>query len=217
MGGQWAFPADTSRLQGGACGDDLEHWEFLADQGPFLARVPPPWAVQAAWNAAKREFCDACPIMQRCRERAMSEPLGIWGGLDQYERHKLRKTVAWKAARQAAPAKAPTAPAVLSVVPAQRVLSKASFPEADPDGRDGWTRDREIVRSAWYVSQSPDGSCIRMKLKLQGAGVIKWFLAEDVDLRRQVGRVIGRCPHHKHETEVAREESAEGVAGREVA
>ena len=48
-------------------------------------------------NAAKA-VCAACPVIQQCREHALSvqEPYGIWGGLNEDERLAIldRKTVA---------------------------------------------------------------------------------------------------------------------------
>lgn len=216
MGGAYAFPDDESRLQGGACGDDLSRWEFLTDQGGDNFRAKPADAVQASWDLAKQEFCFRCPLLERCLERSKTERLGVMGGLDQYERYKARKVayrtrvrVEKKVIEEPQPA-----PVTLTVVPAQRVMTRSPFPPENPSFCDGWTRDRTIVRAGWYVSQSPDGACIRMKLKVGGAGIIKWFVAEDVDLRRPVAPVIGHCKHHKHEVEEAREESAEGVSDR---
>lgn len=40
-----------------------------------------------------REVCMACPVRRECAEYAIpNEPWGVWGGLSQRERQRLRKT-----------------------------------------------------------------------------------------------------------------------------
>lgn len=39
---------------------------------------------------AKR-ICRACPVMDECRETFINEPYGVFGGLDQEERAKVRR------------------------------------------------------------------------------------------------------------------------------
>lgn len=48
-------------------------------------------ATRDARVAAAKAICGRCPVLDRCREHALSveEPYGTWGGLDQYERVAL--------------------------------------------------------------------------------------------------------------------------------
>lgn len=66
------------------------------------------WAARAACKAADgvdffpgpndpdrpaRQVCKACPVREECREYAIPQPRlkGIWGGLSERERHRLRQ------------------------------------------------------------------------------------------------------------------------------
>lgn len=66
-------------------------WEdrelFFADAGQ-PNRKPSP-AVQTQWNEAKG-ICAMCPALRECRRDTLGEAYGVFGGLDQYERHKIR-------------------------------------------------------------------------------------------------------------------------------
>jgi WhiB family redox-sensing transcriptional regulator len=46
-----------------------------------------------AREGAARALCNACPVRQDCLDYAMEvqEPHGIWGGLNELERRRLRK------------------------------------------------------------------------------------------------------------------------------
>lgn len=73
-----------------------------------------------------------------------------------------------------------------SAAPAWTAPSIA-FPKKAPEGADAWVW---WVNRAWrgrYMAQTADGKWFRMKLK-GGApvAVIRWFLAEEVDIRRPV-------------------------------
>jgi WhiB family redox-sensing transcriptional regulator len=69
--------------QHGACGG-LEDTRFFH---PDNERGPDRLARE---EAAKR-VCDACPVLDRCREHALSvgEPYGVWGGLGEGERRAI--------------------------------------------------------------------------------------------------------------------------------
>jgi hypothetical protein len=194
-----------SRLVGGVCGRDAQSiklWDELSGAGPTNFQHKPTPEAQASWDEAKDLFCSWCPIRELCAQQGATENHNIWGGLDQYERYRERKNR--KPVPAPEPELAPTAaerPVTVITPPEAGSRRKRPFPPEDPSSLDGWTRSVSGgVRAGWYEAQSPDGKCIRMKLKTHGAGVIKWFEAEDVDLRRPVARVIGRCPHHNHET-----------------
>jgi WhiB family transcriptional regulator, redox-sensing transcriptional regulator len=38
-----------------------------------------------------KQICQACPVLERCREHALSahEPYGVWGGLSESERDRI--------------------------------------------------------------------------------------------------------------------------------
>ncbi|MEW2498407.1 WhiB family transcriptional regulator [Streptomyces nodosus] len=60
---------------------------FFADGGIPLNE--PAKKVQAKWDQAK-EVCANCPVLAECRRDTLGEEYGVWGGLDQHERWKLR-------------------------------------------------------------------------------------------------------------------------------
>ena len=45
------------------------------------------------YRATARTMCAACPVNVECLEHAMTvrEPAGVWGGLDEIERERLRR------------------------------------------------------------------------------------------------------------------------------
>lgn len=51
-------------------------------------RKPSP-ATQARLDRRK-EICRTCPVLAECRRDTLGEDYGIWGGLDAWERHKIR-------------------------------------------------------------------------------------------------------------------------------
>lgn len=69
-------------------------WEdrglFFADGGQANRR--PSNAVQQRWEQAK-EICRMCPVMNECRRDSMGEEFGVFGGLDQYERWRIRRAL----------------------------------------------------------------------------------------------------------------------------
>ena len=48
-----------------------------------------------ARNAAAKAICGRCPVLQQCREYALTarETYGTWGGLDELERKAMIKTL----------------------------------------------------------------------------------------------------------------------------
>lgn len=73
-----------------------------------LAYKPEPWTQDAvcatadpeAWfpevggnNQAAKAICRSCPVRPECLEAALArdERFGVWGGLSEVERRKLRK------------------------------------------------------------------------------------------------------------------------------
>lgn len=191
MGGQFTYPADPTRLQGGLCANlrivTAKEWDRLTD-GTTDTHAPPGPEVQRRWNEAK-SICKACPILAACREQALGHKLGVWGGTDQHERHNMRKAALRRAAKERAkqaPAEPQTAPRAVPEPALASVMPTQEFPVKDPPGHDGWVRIRQVVRSAFYMAQTPDGKYTKVKLKGDKAPMIKWVPASDVDLRRSV-------------------------------
>lgn len=267
----WLYD-DASRLQGGKCAE-LSPAEFdrLFMDGPAQAHARPEPARQGVWDYTKDRYCIECPIFLACREQSMGEPLGVFGGTDQYERYK------WRKKRSAQIMRAPKeerlalgrqiyelsqpgnglahsmvcrkvnlAPDTVTKLRQEyeedlaerkrekQALTRAAqlaqrskppvvreptvqFPEEQPPGgKDAWVRDNSFVWSAWYVAQSADGTALRMKVKnVRSTGMIKWFPASDVDLRRPVVRLI-EVPPQRYRRE-SDEESAESERDREAA
>lgn len=44
-------------------------------------------------NGPAREFCRSCPVIEECQTFALARPaeLGVWGGMSERERRKLRR------------------------------------------------------------------------------------------------------------------------------
>lgn len=49
--------------------------------------------VKVAREAKAKTFCRACPVLERCREYALEsgEDHGVWGGLNEMERRRIRR------------------------------------------------------------------------------------------------------------------------------
>jgi hypothetical protein len=69
-------------------------WEdrglFFADAG--MPNRKPAQKVQALWDQAK-EICAMCPVLAECKRDTLGEDYGVFGGLDQFERWKLRRSM----------------------------------------------------------------------------------------------------------------------------
>lgn len=77
----WQVNVTIPRLDGALCAhDDPDAW------------FPGRHSTKADVEAVKA-VCDACPARRGCLEWAMEthEPEGIWGGLDEDERRRLRR------------------------------------------------------------------------------------------------------------------------------
>lgn len=71
-------------------------WQYdAACQGLESARFFSPDAERGARRRAReaqaKAVCAVCPVLDRCREHALSarEPYGVWGGLTEHERSTL--------------------------------------------------------------------------------------------------------------------------------
>lgn len=60
------------------------------------------------------------------------------------------------------------------------------WPKGHPEMGDGWLWREGEVHQGHYVSQTRDGSWVRMKFRARKTPVIRWFPAAHVDLRTQV-------------------------------
>jgi WhiB family redox-sensing transcriptional regulator len=67
----------------GAClGEDPELFFPVGDLGPARAQL-----------AAAKQVCQRCPVRGQCRDWALSAGAdGVWGGMDDAERRRLRRT-----------------------------------------------------------------------------------------------------------------------------
>ncbi|WP_283112289.1 WhiB family transcriptional regulator [Streptomyces halobius] len=63
---------------------------FFPDSGP--AGHVPSTATSELWAAAK-DICQNCPVLEECRRDTLGEDYGVWGGLDERERRRLRQAL----------------------------------------------------------------------------------------------------------------------------
>ena len=78
-------------------GSTTMSWQLKAAcRGPHASIFFPPEGVEQKHQRAERELaaksiCASCPVRQPCLDYALSidEPLGIWGGLNEYERRRI--------------------------------------------------------------------------------------------------------------------------------
>ncbi|MFJ2176379.1 WhiB family transcriptional regulator [Streptomyces sp. NPDC087851] len=66
--------------------------------GPAFPRLQPSAEQQAGWDAAKK-ICSFCPVLAECRRDSLGEEYGVWGGLDEHQRHLIRTKLAQRAKR----------------------------------------------------------------------------------------------------------------------
>ena len=83
--------ADFSRLPGPLL--DAWDWQFRgacrdAESAVFFHPEGERGAARRGRAAAAKSICAACPVIDTCREHALSarEPYGVWGGLTEEER-----------------------------------------------------------------------------------------------------------------------------------
>lgn len=62
---------------------------FFGPPGPQLGKEPSP-DLQKKWDDAKK-ICSFCPVMRECRRDSLGEEYGVWGGLDELQRWRLRR------------------------------------------------------------------------------------------------------------------------------
>lgn len=72
------------------CTDPDDYRLFFAEGGN--CNTPPHAKVQAMWDEAK-EICKGCPVLQECARDTLGEHYGVWGGLDQHQRWKIRQAL----------------------------------------------------------------------------------------------------------------------------
>lgn len=70
--------------------------------GPAYPHKRPSPISLKHWAKAKA-VCAQCPVLARCREQFLGERWGVWGGMDEHERHleRRRRAEAAAAAREA--------------------------------------------------------------------------------------------------------------------
>lgn len=69
--------------------------------GPMPVSDPPSPVSLRHWDLAK-DVCEFCPLRSRCRATSWGEEFGIWGGTDQYDRHKYRHNLVRRLAHMSA-------------------------------------------------------------------------------------------------------------------
>lgn len=76
---------------GGSCVGQPTHWWFPN----FSNRQPTEERKQAQRDATKAvNICNECPIRLACLDYSLEwEPFGIWGGIPEIQREKLRKSL----------------------------------------------------------------------------------------------------------------------------
>lgn len=86
MGEQIQYPPT-----GGSCVGQPTHWWFPN----FSNRQPVEERKQAQRDASKAvSICNQCSIRLTCLDYSLEwEPFGIWGGIPEIEREKLRKSL----------------------------------------------------------------------------------------------------------------------------
>lgn len=67
----------------------MDSERFFTETGPLPGKAPSV-DIQAHWDKAKL-ICGRCPVMTECRRDSLGEEAGVWGGLDEWQRWKLRK------------------------------------------------------------------------------------------------------------------------------
>lgn len=93
-GGCWAGPGVPVSPYGDARKCEELDPEVLESTffypGPADVSNVPGHAARARWEMAK-EICIECPFFLRCRKDRLGEEYGVWGGLDEHERHLIRR------------------------------------------------------------------------------------------------------------------------------
>jgi WhiB family redox-sensing transcriptional regulator len=86
--------AEISRLPGPVA--DIWEWQLQGscrDSDPRLFFHPEGerGPARRERDAAARQICSACPVLERCRSHALAvrEPYGVWGGLTEDDREAI--------------------------------------------------------------------------------------------------------------------------------
>lgn len=72
---------------------------------PFIEAKPEPWKAEALCRGATdlffpergqdaqacKELCRRCPVQLPCAEAGLPEKFGVWGGLSERERRRVRR------------------------------------------------------------------------------------------------------------------------------
>lgn len=89
--------AEVSRLPGPVA--DLWEWQLTgacrdADPRLFFHPEGERGPARRERDAAAKRLCEACPVLEDCREHAMAvrEPYGVWGGLTEDDREGVYVT-----------------------------------------------------------------------------------------------------------------------------
>ena len=78
----------------------IEHYEWQydgvcmgVDSDVFFSPEAERGAKRARREEAAKALCRTCPVIDKCREHALSvrEPYGVWGGLTESERAQLTR------------------------------------------------------------------------------------------------------------------------------
>lgn len=85
------YDLKPSLIRGGECGKlPVDAVDATFFTGPVEPGKKPADSVQRAWDYAKT-ICKECPFIRECRESAVGELHGVWGGTDPYQRHLERR------------------------------------------------------------------------------------------------------------------------------
>jgi len=86
--------AEISRLPGPVA--DIWEWQLQgscrdADPRLFFHPEGERGPARRERDAAARDICGACPVLQQCRSHALTvrEPYGVWGGLTEDDREAI--------------------------------------------------------------------------------------------------------------------------------
>jgi hypothetical protein len=84
------YDPERRYLRHAICNGPKDHETFFADVGAI--NRPPPTETQKLWDQAKAK-CKRCPVLNQCRRDTLGEAYGVWGGLDPYERWRVRQAL----------------------------------------------------------------------------------------------------------------------------
>ncbi|MFF9088425.1 WhiB family transcriptional regulator [Streptomyces sp. NPDC014991] len=85
------YDPERKYLKHAICKGPRDHEIFFAEVSAINRE--PPKEVQKAWDRAKVK-CGYCPVKAQCRRDTLGEAYGVWGGLDPFERWRVRQALA---------------------------------------------------------------------------------------------------------------------------